>query len=226
MRSEEKATNPDGTGWRADCKALARARAAAEGGENAGQDGAPLAYRWEHVRQVVGLALEIGSHLDTDGDVLLAAAWLHDICKGQPNHAAAGAAEARSFLATTDFPPEKIVLVVAAIAQHEGLTRPESAPPLAPLEAAVLWDADKASKLGVSAVALALSAPQVEGATLAERRRYVDGFARGVLAQTVQSMNTAPGRALAQRRYAAMLAALDAWAQDEDEAQVDLHSFV
>ena len=219
-RTRDKKADPARIAWRADCKALARSRAAAEDGEAAGRDGGPLAYRWEHVRQVVGLALRIGSRVDADFEVLLAAAWLHDIAKGQPDHAAAGAAEARSFLATTDFPTQKVDAVVAAIAQHEGLTRPVGAPPLEPLEAAVLWDADKVSKLGVSAIALALSSAHVVGSTLDERYQYTAGFARDVLAQTVQSMNTAPGRALATRRYADMLAALDAWLQEQADAQL------
>ncbi len=105
---QNERAEPTRIAWHAQCKALARTRAAAEDGETAGQEGGPLAYRWEHVCQVVGLALRIGSRVDADFEVLLAAAWLHDICKGQPDHAAAGAAEARSFLATTDFPPEKI----------------------------------------------------------------------------------------------------------------------
>ncbi len=109
---------------------------------------------------------------------------------------------------------------MAAIAQHEGLTRPVGAAPLEPLEAAVLWDADKVSKLGVSAIALVLSSPQVGGQTLADRRLYVDDFARGVLAQTVQSMNTAPGQALAERRHKEMLAALDAWLHEQADAQL------
>ena len=84
----------------------------------------------------------------------------------------------------------------------------------------MLWDADKASKLGVSAMVLALSSANVAGRTLDERYTYAADFARGVLAETVQSMNTAPGRALAERRYADMLAALDAWAQEMADMQL------
>ncbi|MBA3533831.1 MAG: hypothetical protein H0T73_18085, partial [Ardenticatenales bacterium] len=71
-----------------------------------------------------------------------------------------GAAFAREFLPTIAFPSEKIEAVAEAIAQHEGLTRPAAdwrkregtpfcaAPPLQPIEAALLWDADKLSKIG------------------------------------------------------------------------------
>ena len=96
MRTDDKKADPNRIAWRAACKALARARAAAEDGADAGKEGGPLAYRWEHVRTVVGLALRIGSRVDADFELLLAAAWLHDIAKGQPDHAAAGAAEARA----------------------------------------------------------------------------------------------------------------------------------
>lgn len=215
MSATENARAP----WRAACRALAQARARAED-EATDASGLPsLAYRWEHVQAVVGLSLRLAPQVGADDAIVEAAAWLHDINKGQRDHAAAAAAEARTFLPNTDFPPARISAVVAAIAQHEGLTRLPGAAPLEPLEAAVLWDADKLSKLGVSAIALALGAPHVHGQTLAERRLYVNDFARGVLAQSVTSMNTAPARAMAQRRYAAMLAALDAWASDQAEAQ-------
>jgi uncharacterized protein len=177
----------------------------------------PFEHRWEHVRQVVGLALRLADELGADAEIVEAAAWLHDICKAEPQHARAGATEAARFLQETDFPPDKRAAVVDAIEKHEGFYRPVGAPPLAPLEAAVLWDADKLSKLGVAALAITLGAPYVRGKSLAERRRYVDDFARDVLSRTVESMNTEPGRRLARVRYDAMKQTLDAWAREETE---------
>ena len=50
--------------------------------------------------------------------------------------------------------------------------------------------------------------------TLEQRRDYMDSFARSVLGRTVQSMNTTPARAEAERRYDDMMHALDAWARE------------
>ncbi len=118
-------------------------------------------------------------------------------------------------LAETDFPAPKASQVAMAIRLHEGLFREEGASPLEPIEAAILWDADKLSKLGVEALAYALSAPYAWGQGLAERREGLAAFTREVLARTVHSMNTPPARILAAQRYANMLAALEQWTAEE-----------
>jgi uncharacterized protein len=117
----------------------------------------PYNYRLEHVRAVVTLAGCLARDLGADEEVVDAAAWLHDIAKGtaddgEGDHGRAAAREASGLLANTDFPPEKIPAVCDAIAKHVGLTREPGVPPVEPLEAAILWDADKLSKLGLTAV--------------------------------------------------------------------------
>src|SRR5690606_7903429 len=108
-------------------------------------------YRWEHVTTVVTLALRLAELTGADAEIVEAAAWLHDVCKytDGSRHPIAGADFARTFLPTTDFPPDKVEAVAAAIADHMGLWRDE---PLAVLEAQVLWDADKLAKIGLTAV--------------------------------------------------------------------------
>jgi len=108
-------------------------------------------YRWEHVRAVVRLALRLAELTGADREVVEAAAWLHDICKRgrDDEHGRHGASAARELLPQTDFPPHKIEAVADAIFKHVGLFTHE---PIEPLEAAVLWDADKLSKLGATAV--------------------------------------------------------------------------
>lgn len=175
----------------------------------------PFDHRWEHVRTVVALALYLAEQLEADREVVEAAAWLHDVRKLEPHHAQAGAQAAVEILAKTDFPPQKVPQVATAIRLHEGLFREEDAPPLEPIETAILWDADKLSKLGVEALAYALSAPYAWGQGLAERREGLAAFTRDVLARTVRSMNTPPARTLAAQRYANMLAALEYWAAEE-----------
>ncbi len=107
-------------------------------------------YRWEHVTTVVALALKLARILDADKEVVEAAAWLHDATKVDgESHAETGAEFARAFLTGTDYPREKIDEVAQAIADHTGLWRET---PLTNLSSQILWDADKLSKLGLTAV--------------------------------------------------------------------------
>ncbi|MEZ4633449.1 MAG: HD domain-containing protein [Caldilineaceae bacterium] len=211
------------TDWRSKAQALARRRAEREAMQKWRVDDAaqiPFSYRWEHVQAVVGLAIHLAEQLDADCEVMEAAAWLHDICKMEPQHALVGAAEASVVLADTDFPPHKIAAVVDAIRQHEGMTRPEDAPPLTPIEAAILWDADKLSKLGVQTIVYSMSAPYGNGKSLPQRRADFKRFAERTLSRTVDSMNTPPAREIAQRRYAEMMQALAMWAVEESEQTI------
>jgi uncharacterized protein len=213
------------TGWREAVMAAAKAQADREARTlwHLDEDEPlPFDQRFEHVAQVTALALQLGHALHADLEIIEAAAWLHDVRKQEPKHALAGAAAARTILAATDFPAEKIDVVADIITKHEGLYRPPNAPPLEPLEAAILWDADKLSKLGVQSVLMSLSTPHVFGKDMAGRWRYVAEFADQVLGRTVRSMNTKPARRMAERRYRNVLALLSLWAQEAREAGVDL----
>jgi len=208
--------------WRGVCRAAAAAQAAEEARQAWPHvTGAlPFDYRWEHVTQVVGLAQRLGRATGADAEVVEAAAWLHDVRKELPSHGQAGAAAARVLLAGTDFPPEKVGAVADAIRLHVGLYRSANAP-LEPLEAAVLWDADKLSKLGAQAVMLTLSTAAVQGMDLVQRWRYITEFVETVLSRTVTSMNTRPGRRMAERRYRTMLSVLSLWAREMREMGVE-----
>jgi uncharacterized protein len=180
----------------------------------------PFNHRWEHVCQVVRLALWLAEATGADREIVEAAAWLHDVRKQQPNHAAAGAQAAQEILAATDFPQAKIAAVADVIRKHMGLFRAADSDPVSPLEAAVLWDADKLSKLGVQALIYNLSTTYAAFHTLEERRTDNRAFADLTLSRTVESMNTVPARALAERRYRAMRAVLEIWAQEAHEGEV------
>jgi uncharacterized protein len=110
-------------------------------------------YRWEHVQAVVRTAMRLVDLTGADGEIVEAAAWLHDVAKQRDGqtHGRRGAVAARAILARTDFPPTKVAAVADAIAKHVGLSVPPDAP-VEPLEAAVLWDADKLTKVGALAV--------------------------------------------------------------------------
>lgn len=213
------------TPWRAACRELALQRAHNETRQlwdiaDSPAIANPFDYRGEHVQQVVQMALHLARLLDADREVVEAAAWLHDIRKMEKQHAAAGAAEAATFLPQTDFPAGKIDAVVDAIAQHEGFYRPEGSSPIAPLESAILWDADKLTKLGVGAVLFSFASPYVRGKDTETRYHYIADFVRDVLSRTVVSMNTEPARAIAAQRYAATLAALQAWREELEIASM------
>ena len=170
---------------------------------------------------MVGLAKRLARETGADAEIVEAAAWLHDVRKEMPSHGQAGAAAALELLADTDFPPEKIDAVADAIRQHVGLYR-NAHTSLEPLEAAILWDADKLSKLGAQAIMHSLSTASVQGMDLSQRWRYVAEFAQSVLSRTVTSMNTRPGRRMAERRYRDMLHVLNLWAREMRETGVEL----
>lgn len=211
---------PEEWGWRDYCRARAHEQAEEEAYaawpvENGAQ--IPFDHRWEHVQEVVRIALGLAEETGADLEIVEAAAWLHDVCKDQSKHAQAGAREARRVLGATDFPAAKIDAVAEAIRSHSGSVRPRGAPPLEPLEAAVIWDADKLSKLGVSALGHRLSSPALAGFSLHERRTELETYVHDKVRKIVESMNTEPARRYAEERLTAMVQMLDAWLREEDE---------
>ncbi len=180
----------------------ARSQAAATGSPHWREHDIPFNYRWEHVQAVVRLALRLADLTGADREIVEAAAWLHDVAKGRSeNHAKAGAIVARRILAETDFPPAKIDAVADAIAKHKGLWVAE---PVEPLEVAVLWDADKLSKLGATAVlhSVGYSIMVGEGTTaqLLKELPGDDWIKPAWQEDTVRSFHTAPARTAGRER--------------------------
>ena len=179
-------------------------------------DDHPANYRWAHVQAVVRLALRLAKLTGADRDVVEAAAWLHDCAKKgkDDNHGREGSIGAREILRMTDFPQGKVGAVVDAISKHVGLWTEES---VEPLEAAVLWDADKLSKLGVSSVL------QDTGFWVMVQRGPVDALPAAMAAEnwrekTVASFHTEPARIAGRKRLAAQQAF---WQQVEIELSGD-----
>lgn len=145
----ERKRNTDG--WREAVQQAAFGATLKEAQERLGTDDLHFNYRWEHIKVVVRLALRLAELTGADKEIVEAAAWLHDIGKQEKDddHGRLGALLAGNILAKTDFPAAMIADVVHAIEQHTGLTLEA---PIQPLEAAVLWDADKLTKMGVTAV--------------------------------------------------------------------------
>lgn len=195
------------TSWQEKVISIAMERAREESLELWGRSSdeePPFNYRLEHLKAVVHIAEGLALKLEADLEIVRAAAWLHDLAKGgitesvEDGHGVAGAEEARKVLERTDFPKEKIDAVCQAIAEHVGLYRDH---PVEPLEAAILWDADKLAKLGtVSLVHFLCLSPSLGQVTieslLAEGRRFL-----GLQAKMVESMNTPLGKEMGRERY-------------------------
>jgi uncharacterized protein len=187
--------------WRKAVKKAMQNAAAAESNSTHKTSKTSFNYRWEHVSTVATLALKLAELVGADKDVVEAAAWLHDIHKQEgQTHAKSGASFARDFLSKTDFPKKKIKRVASAISEHKGLWRDE---PLTDLESKVLWDADKLSKLGLTA------AFHWTGLALAGKRlTSVDnlitiGRSAEWQKKTVASMHTKPAKRAAKKRIKA-----------------------
>lgn len=162
-------------------------------------DQPPFMYRWEHVKAVVKNAIKLAALTGADADVVEAAAWLHDIAKDSgEDHPRQGAKMARQLLVKTDFPEAKIAAVAQAIEEHKGLWLEA---PLSTLEAQVLWEADKLTKIGLLAAVHWLAASIVAGKDNDTEGIIRDHQAAEWRARTVASMQTPAARQAAAQRF-------------------------
>ena len=204
----------DGQGWENLCRALAdkRSRQEEELDWSLPADAPlPYRYRWEHVKDVVENARLLAQRLGADEDACVAAAWLHDIRKLEDQHGRRGAAEAVQVLKATDFPQHKIGTVDTAIRLHEGFSSGRRNKPLEPLEAAILWDADKLTKLGVPQLAHILGTARAMHLSQTERLELAESYTLEFVARTAESMNTEPALRVARMRYREMVAFVQTW---------------
>ena len=113
----------------------------------------------EHIYRVLYTALEIAEdEPQADGDILIAACLLHDICRREQNenpkicHARAGAEKAERFLLENGFSADFAKRTAECISTHRfrGDNPPESA------EAKILFDADKLDAAGTLGIARTL----------------------------------------------------------------------
>jgi uncharacterized protein len=110
--------------------------------------------KFGHQPRLHALAVRLGQGIDYDGDVLFAAAWMHDLgvfLGHRPqdpaelacwNHVPYTIARSRELLAGWGFPPEKLDAVAEAIRTHQPQDEPVS------IEAILLRDADIMEQLG------------------------------------------------------------------------------
>jgi uncharacterized protein len=198
---KNSAKSPFLPAWREVVRRKMYAAALKEGRKRSKQKTPPFMYRWEHVCAVVNVGARLAALTGADAEVVEAAAWLHDIAKeAGARHPDLGAKAARRILPKTDFPAEKIEAVAQAIELHMGLWRTQLLPTL---EARVLWDADKLTKIGLTAALHWMGGDIASGGShstmrLLNRLRSADWRSR-----TVDSMQTEPGREAARLRLAA-----------------------
>lgn len=113
----------------------------------------------QHIYRVLYYALELAKGYDADGDVLIAAALLHDIGRDaqyknpECDHALEGAGMAYEYLSEIGWDRDKAAHVRDCIAAH----RYRSSNPPASIEAKLLFDADKLDATGAMGIARTLA---------------------------------------------------------------------
>jgi len=144
------------------------------------------------------IAVSLADAEGADHDICEAAALLHDIGRGRPaepssGHAAVSAERAKPILERVGCPPEKVPVILSAIAQHsfhQGETPRE-------LEARILQDADRLDAMGAVGIARAFMRAGEQGRSLAAA---VDHFHEKLL-RLQDQMHTPAARAMAARRH-------------------------
>jgi uncharacterized protein len=163
-------------------------------------------YRYSHVSQVVAVAKDLAKAAGADTDIVTIAAWLHDFAKPGmsevPGHGETSAKDAREILLKEGTDPDAVERICDTIRKHVGLTLDN---PLEPLEAQILWEADKLVKLGVTVFAhmivyMQKAKPDFSLKDLADELRDYLGLAERIAA----SMNTKRAQELARIRLDAV----------------------
>ncbi len=163
-------------------------------------------YRYSHVSQVVAVAKDLAEAAGADMDIVTTAAWLHDLAKpgmgDVPGHGEASAKDAKEILLKEGIAPDIVERVCDTIRKHVGLTLNS---PLEPMEAQILWEADKLVKLGVTVFAhmivyMQQAKPGFSLNNLADELRDYLGLAERIAA----SMNTKRAQELARIRLDAI----------------------
>lgn len=168
-----------------------------------------------HVRRVVASARRLAANEGADLAVVLPAAWLHDVvtvAKSSPDRAQASrlAADAASrWLLAGGFPPRLVPAVAHAIAAHSFSAGIACETP----EARVVQDADRLDALGAVGIARLFATAGAMGSALMhpddpfrattrplDDRRYALDHVEAKLLRLPATMQTAAGRAEAERR--------------------------
>src|SRR3989442_1734482 len=148
-----------------------------------------------------------------DMDALILAGYLHDISTvayGFPDHQFKSAEMASQFLRELAVPAERILKVEQAILGHLTVITPEQRKAIS-LEARILYDADKIGRLSGLAVVTALIEFGARYPNRAVNSDVLTIILRHIeerFVELYQSLNTAPARAVAQKKFGNTLAFL------------------
>ena len=180
-------------------------------------------YRGTHVTEVARIAKYLAGETGADYDVVVMAAWFHDVSKpstvgGDGTHHKVGASLAREYLLKEGVDSDVVERVCDAIEKHIGYTLAES---VSPLEAQIVWESDKLSKLGITGMMFNLInglryEPNPNMNDILERIRRTLPILREIAA----SMFTEPGRRMAadrMRSYEAFINLLESELNMEHE---------
>lgn len=139
-------------------------------------------YRFEHTRAAVGVADVLAREVGLEPALARIAAWLHDVARcWDPNlaeeenrarfrdHGAAGGREAAAFLSAIGFPPHLTCQVEQAITAHVGYFKDYT---LEEPLAAVIWDADKLTKISAAGLVHFLAVQLVYQDKLVDMEQY------------------------------------------------------
>lgn len=99
---------------------------------------------WEHTERVVELCRYFGEKLDVDISVLLTAALLHDIGRGNTNHAEKSAEMAEPILRELGYKENEILKIKDVIITHSWTATKKANS----MEAKILSDSDKLDAIG------------------------------------------------------------------------------
>ncbi|MFW9888764.1 MAG: HD domain-containing protein [Candidatus Thorarchaeota archaeon] len=163
-------------------------------------------YRFDHVAHVVALSTHLAKEVGADIDIVRIAAWLHDIAKpgmgGVQRHGKPGAKRAREVLEKENLDKETIDRVCDAIEKHVGLTLEAQ---IQPIEAQVLWDADKLTKLGMfGAIHFLVNGIKINpGWPMTSVAKALRDF-MPIAERIKDSMNTKPGKRIAEKRLSSL----------------------
>ena len=161
-------------------------------------------YRLDHVEEVVELAKYIGESTDADLEVVTLAAWFHDLAKpgvggiNAKDHGRVSGELAEDWLTKAGYDSEITSRVSDVIRKHVGLTLEK---PLEPIEAQVLWEADKILKLGfIGLIQYILNNIRISaGLSLIEISEKLHEFLP-LATKIARSVNTERGREIADDR--------------------------
>ncbi|MHA2180602.1 MAG: HD domain-containing protein [Promethearchaeota archaeon] len=164
----------------------------------------PFNYRFDHVEQSVNVAKQLAKETSADYDVVVMATWLHDCASpgttGPPGsiHGEAGAKKAHEFLLKEGIDKKTVERVCDAIRKHGGYNLKK---PIEPLEAQIVWEADKLTKMGIIKVIQQIILwiryePNMSMGGILEEVRKSCEIAREIAA----CMQTEPGKRIAKNR--------------------------